>query len=217
MKKLPLALLALTLAAMLALSGCSKQEDSTVQPTPEPEAAATAQPTPEPTVTPAPTRVARVAPKDIEYTKLTSNPLNIAFDYPSHWLNEAGSSTICYYEPVNEGETGARMAISAKKMTKKPNTTKLKSEMNAMLEVLTGQYDTLTRRSRNVGTRMIKTAGISQYYRASVGDQEISGYLLMAYSKSQKSLYLFHFSSASSEFDSYKRVIEHIRNSCLIV
>ena len=112
MKKLLCLLLA---CLLLALTGCGGS-NTNVEPTEEPTA--TPEPTPEPT--PAPSPVPKTAIADYEYYLASNSTLDVMFKYPSHWINQPGRSTIGYIEPVDPGETPARLAVTSKLMAERP-------------------------------------------------------------------------------------------------
>ena len=57
-----------------------------------------------------------LAISEYTYAVLTNDTLGVRFSYPSHWIQTPGRRTICYEEPVGEGDIPARMAVSVKQL-----------------------------------------------------------------------------------------------------
>jgi hypothetical protein len=119
--------LAFLLIALMTLSaaGCDllvPPDEAADAPAATLEATEQPEPTPVPTAppvpTPSPSPVPCVEIQDYQYSKISNQVLDIAFEYPSHWVNVPGNITICYVQPVNEGEAAARVAVSVKKTNK---------------------------------------------------------------------------------------------------
>lgn len=208
-------LAALCLCALLLLGGCGKKEEQADSPetttTPEPTEAPT--PTPEPTATPEP--VPTVAVGSYQYETIENSNLQVSFQHPTHWTNDPGKYTICYIEPVNVGEVGARVAVSAKSVSRAPDTTSLKKQLASLMEQLAASYFSFTP-SEDIQTdeAVFGTKGLSQTYTAR--DEEgnrVTGFVLMAYVSSNKRIYALHFSAPSGRYEELAPVLSTIRQS----
>lgn len=207
------------LCALLFLSGCGKKDASQTDPeatiTPEPTVQATI--TPEPTATPEP--VATVPVSSYRYETINNVNLQVSFQYPSHWTNDPGKYTICYREPVNPGEAGGRVAVSAKTVSRAPDTTSLKKQLASFMEKVEASYFSFTA-GDDVQTdeAVFGTKGLSQTYTAR--DEEgnrYTGFVLMAYVSSNKRIYVLHFSAPSGRYEEMSTVLETIRQSLAVV
>ena len=142
-----LALLVLMALVMGLLSSCRSDPTTQPMPSPTPEVtlapAPTPSPTPEPTAEPTPEPVPTVAVADYTYERITNGTLAVQFKYPSHWISNPGKTTICYTEPVNEGEVGARVAATASKTSKTPTSKQMKNKMASFIENLGEEYQNL--------------------------------------------------------------------------
>ena len=92
------------LMALLLLFGCARAEEDIF-------AATITSPTPTAGV-----GSIGLAISEYTYAVLTNDTLGVRFSYPSHWIQTPGRRTICYEEPVGEGDIPARMAVSAKQL-----------------------------------------------------------------------------------------------------
>jgi len=218
MKKICL-LAAVCLCALLLLSGCSKDEQTQTNPnvteTPVPTQAPTN--TPVPTATPKPVEVIPV--KEYRYDAVNNVNLQVTFQYPSHWVNDPGKSTICYLEPVNAGEVASRIAVSAKTVSRAPDTTSLKKQLTKFTDLLAESYFSFTPGEQiNTDEAVFNTSGISQSYTArDEAGNRITGYILMAYVSSNKHIYVFHFSASSGRYEEMYPVVATVRQSLAVV
>lgn len=208
-------LAALCLCALVLLSGCGKKDEAADNPeatdTPVPTEAPVQ--TPEPTATPEP--VPTVAVGSYQYETISNSNLQVSFQHPTHWTNDPGKYTICYREPVNAGEVGARVAVSAKTVSRAPDTTSLKKQLASLMEQLeTGYFSFTASEDIQTDEAVFGTKGLSQTYTAR--DEEgnrITGFVLMAYVSSNKRIYALHFSAPSSRYDELSPVLSTIRQS----
>ena len=194
---------ALCLCAALCLTGCGKKDDA------QNNAEATATPEPVPTV----------AIGSYRYETINNVNLQVSFQYPSHWTNDPGKYTICYREPVNPGEVGARVAVSAKTVSRAPDTTSLKKQLTSFMEKVEASYFSFTA-GDNVQTdeAVFGTKGLSQTYTARDEDgNRYTGFVLMAYVSSNKHIYVLHFSAPSGRYEEMGTVLETIRQSLAVV
>ena len=206
-------LLCLLLALlMLALTGCGgKDKDETE----EPAVTATATPEPTPEPSPSPTPVPKVAIEDYQYFLLTNSTLAVIFKYPSHWINQPGKSTISYVEPVNPGETPARLAVTSKAVSERPDSKKLKAQMDSFLALVEAQYPDYQSGEFKDNVTIMETTGIRQRYTARDPDTDIpiTGYVLVCYVRSTRRIYLLHFTAPTRDYDELSAVIDVIRDS----
>ena len=198
--------------ALLFLTGCgSKKTDETE----EPAATATATPEPTPEPTPSPTPVPKVAIEDYQYFLLTNSTLAVIFKYPSHWINQPGKSTISYIEPVNAGETPARLAVTSKAVTERPGSKELKAQLDSFLALVSAQCPDYEAGEFKNDVAIMETTGIRQRYTARDPDTNvpITGYALVCYVRAARRIYLLHFTAPTREYDELSTVIDVIRES----
>lgn len=212
-----LALLVLMALVMGLLSSCRSDPTTQPMPSPTPEVtlapAPTPSPTPEPTAEPTPEPVPTVAVADYAYERITNGTLAVQFKYPSHWISNPGKTTICYTEPVNEGEVGARVAVTASKTSKTPTSKQMKNKMASFIENLGEEYQNLEKGKINGKAKLCKASGYAQSYTATVNGVEITGQVVMAYVKNKKRIYTFHFNAPTDRFEELKEVRTTIKDS----
>ena len=205
-------LLCLLLAMlMLVLTGCGNDKPDPEEPAVT--ATATPEPTPEPSPTPVP--VAKVAIEDYQYFLLTNSTLAVSFKYPSHWKNQPGKSTISYVEPVNPGETPARLAVTSKAVTERPGSKELRAQLDSFLDLVKAKYPDYQSGEFKDNVAIMETTGIRQRYTARDPDTDvpITGYALVCYVRSVRRIYLLHFTAPSSSYEELSAVIDVIRES----
>ena len=209
MKRLIACLLTLGLT-MVALTGCGSRGGNT-EATPEP--VATVEVTPEPTPVPTPVPVVDIA--DYEYYYITNSTLGVSFKYPSHWINSPGRSTISYVEPVNPGETPARIAVTSKSVSSRTDDKKVREQLEYFLTLVQTEYNSYIPGEFKEDVAIMETTGIRQKYTARDVDtgELITGYVLMCYVKSARRIYMLHFTAPSRRYDDLSVIIDVIRDS----
>lgn len=209
MKKILLLLLVLSMALFMA--GCGNQQEV------EPEVTAT--PTPAPTATPeptiAPTPVPVVALADYQYFIVTNSTLAVSFKYPSHWVNEPGKASIRYTEPVNAGETPAQLTVTSKVVSERPGSRGMEKQLENFLTIVEQKVSGFEKGELKEDVQILESDGLRQKYTARdpKTDEPITGYVLMAYVKSVKRIYLLHFTAPSDRYDEMSSIIDVIRES----
>ncbi|MBO4885562.1 MAG: hypothetical protein J5602_09645 [Clostridia bacterium] len=214
MKHAKKALCLLLACLILPLAGCGKKND-TSDPDELQPAAVTATPEPTPEPSPSPTPVPKVAIEDYQYFLLTNSTLAVIFKYPSHWINQPGKSTISYIEPVNPGETPARLAVTSKSMTQKPGSKELKAQLDSFLALVEAQCPDYEAGEYKDNVAIMETTGIRQRYTARDPDTNvaITGYALVCYVRSARRIYLLHFTAPTRDYDELSVVVDVIRES----
>lgn len=205
-------ILSLILVVLLViLCGCGKNE------TPEEEATATPSPSPTPTLepTPSPTPVPVVAIGDYQYYVVNNSTLAVSFKYPSHWINSPGTSTICYVEPVDAGDLAARLAVTSKVLSKKPETKEIKAQLAEFMALVAENSVSYEEGELKDDVAIMDVEGIRQKYTARdvATGKAYTGYALICYVHSARRLYLLHFTAPTEDYDSLSAVIDVIRDS----
>ena len=200
----------LLLAMILAMTGCgSDDKDSSA--TPEP--ALTPEITPVPT--PVPTAVPVVDISNYEYYYITNSTLDVSFQYPSHWINSPGRSTISYVEPVDPGLTPARVAVSSKLVSNKTTDKTVRDQLDYFLTLVATQYTSYIAGEFKEDVDVMGTKGLRQKYTArdtNTGEL-ITGYVLMCYVKASRRIFVLHFTAPSRRYDNLSPIIDVVRES----
>lgn len=183
----------------------SADADASEAPTPLPDVT--------PVPTPSPTPVPVVAIADYKYQKLSNKTLNVSFTYPSHWINVPGSITISYVEPVDEGNVAARVAVSVKKASKVPDAAALKSQLEKLIDSVSGSFSDFKRGSASKKLKFMGSAAYSVVYEASMDGQSVKGFMIITYRKSKKRLVALHFYAPADRYDDFSPVLKQIRDS----
>ena len=127
MKRICTALLAL----MLLLGGAVAEEDIfavNISPTPTVEA------------TPGVPSL-RLGISEYTYAVWENTTLGVRFAYPSHWEQTPGRRSICYEEPVGEGEVPARMVVSVKQLDDRADEDEMTSQLSQLVYAIFSQFD----------------------------------------------------------------------------
>lgn len=208
---------ALLLALAFLLGGCSggapeTEQAETPPPSQTPEAAQDLPPTPPPT----PAQVVDISA--YQYQTISNSTLHVSFQYPSHWLSSPGKQTICYVEPVNEGTTAARLAVSSIEVEKAPGDKEMQAQMNRFTDLLGTAYAGFALGETREDVEVMDAKGLRKKYTAMTeSGEELTGYILMAYNKTYKRVYLLHFTAPSGKYILLSAVIDAARLSMAAV
>ena len=151
-----------------------------------------------------------LAISEYTYAVLTNDTLGVRFSYPSHWIQTPGRRTICYEEPVGEGDIPARMAVSVKQLDDRPDDDELVSQLSAFITVIFTQFDRYEIGNLITDVPFMGKTAYSTVYRGYKGDQVIRGTAIMA-SVGTK-IYAFHFSCDADDYDAMTTVMEYLRS-----
>ena len=193
MKRICTALLAL----LLLLGGAHAEEDIF--------AATIATPTPTAGVS-----SISLAISEYTYAVLTNDTLGVRFSYPSHWIQTPGRRTICYEEPVGEGDIPARMAVSVKQLDDRADEDEMTAQLSSFVTAIFTQFDRYEIGNLITDVPFMGKTAYSTVYRGYKGDQVIRGTAIMA-SVGTK-IYAFHFSCDADDYDAMTTVMEYLRS-----
>ena len=196
--------------AALLLTGCGS---SNTAPEPTEEPTATPEPTPEPT--PAPSPVPKTAIADYDYYLVSNSTLDVMFKYPSHWINQPGRSTISYIEPVDPGQTPARLAVTSKLLSERPTSRQVRTHLDDFMRLVEERYTSYEAGELDEEVEILETTGFSQRYTARDPEtnEAVTGYALVYYLRDSRRVYLFHFTAPTREFSQFSPVLDTIIDS----
>ena len=160
-----------------------------------------------PTATPTPS----LSPQEYTYATATSNALGLTILYPSHWENLPGRYTVCFREPVEDGDIPARFAITYKELSKKPDEDALESQLYAYLTaILIDHYDSYECSTLLTDLQFLGKTGVGCIYKGFKGEQVVRGYVVI--SAVGTTAYAYHFSCDENDYSSMESVMTHIMN-----
>lgn len=151
-----------------------------------------------------------LAISEYTYAVLTNDTLGVRFSYPSHWIQTPGRRTICYEEPVGEGDIPARMAVSVKQLDDRADGDELTRQLSSFVSAIFTQFDRYEIGNLITDVPFMGKTVYSTVYRGYKGDQVIRGTAIMA-SVGTK-IYAFHFSCDADDYDAMTTVMEYLRS-----
>lgn len=151
-----------------------------------------------------------LAISEYTYAVLTNDTLGVRFSYPSHWIQTPGRRTICYEEPVGEGDIPARMAVSVKQLDDRADGDELSRQLSSFVSAIFTQFDRYEIGNLITDVPFMGKTAYSTVYRGYKGDQVIRGTAIMA-SVGTK-IYAFHFSCDADDYDAMTTVMEYLRS-----
>lgn len=188
-------------------------EDEGEEPDDEPAEEATD--APESTQTPEPTSVSPYL--NYSYSMLTDTAFGFVLNYPTTWTNLPGKYTVCFQEPVSDGDFAARVAISSKKMAHKPDADTLLAQFKAFAKQVYQNYDPSTFEfgSLQTSSTFMGQKAMSIGYLAYSGDIEVQGYMCCC--AIDYTIYVFHFCSSYNDYEDMQPVMTRMRDSVTLV
>ena len=151
-----------------------------------------------------------LAISEYTYAVLTNDTLGVRFSYPSHWIQTPGRRTICYEEPVGEGDIPARMAVSVKQLDDRADEDEMTAQLSSFVTAIFTQFDRYEIGNLITDVPFMGKTAYSTIYRGYKGDQVIRGTAIMA-SVGTK-IYAFHFSCDADDYDAMTTVMEYLRS-----
>ena len=151
-----------------------------------------------------------LAISEYTYAVISNDTLGVRFSYPSHWEQTPGRRTICYQEPVAEGDIPARMAVSVKQLDDRPNDDELTRQLSSFITAIFTQFDRYEIGNLITDVGFMGKTAHSTIYRAYSGDKVVQGSVIMACVGTK--LYAFHFSAEESDYDAMGQVMEYLRS-----
>ena len=151
-----------------------------------------------------------LAISEYTYAVLTNDTLGVRFSYPSHWIQTPGRRTICYEEPVGEGDIPARMAVSVKQLDDRADEDEMTAQLSSFVTAIFTQFDRYEIGNLITDVPFMGKTAYSTVYRGYKGDQVIRGTAIMA-SVGTK-IYAFHFSCDADDYDAMTTVMEYLRS-----
>ena len=151
-----------------------------------------------------------LAISEYTYAVLTNDTLGVRFSYPSHWIQTPGRRTICYEEPVGEGDIPARMAVSVKQLDDRADGDELTRQLSSFVSAIFTQFDRYEIGNLITDVPFMGKTAYSTVYRGYKGDQVIRGTAIMAGVGTK--IYAFHFSCDADDYDAMTTVMEYLRS-----
>ena len=195
MKRICAALLAL----LLLLGGAGAEEDIfavNISPTPTVEATSGV-----PSL--------RLGISEYTYAILENETLGVRFAYPSHWEQTPGRRSICYEEPVGEGEVPARMVVSVKQLDDRADEDEMTGQLSQLVYAIFDQFDSYEIGNLITDVPFMGKTAYSTIYRGYKGDDVIQGSVIIANVGTK--IYAFHFSCAADDYDDMETVMYYLR------
>lgn len=195
MKRICAALLAL----LLLLGGAGAEEDIfavNISPTPTVEATSGV-----PSL--------RLGISEYTYAILENETLGVRFAYPSHWEQTPGRRSICYEEPVAEGEVPARMVVSVKQLDDRADEDEMTGQLSQLVYAIFDQFDSYEIGNLITDVPFMNKTAYSTIYRGYKGDDIIQGSVIIANVGTK--IYAFHFSCAADDYDDMETVMYYLR------
>ena len=195
MKRICTALLAL----LLLLGGAVAEEDIfavNISPTPTVEATSGV-----PSL--------RLGISEYTYAILENETLGVRFAYPSHWEQTPGRRSICYEEPVGEGEVPARMVVSVKQLDDRADEDEMTGQLSQLVYAIFDQFDSYEIGNLITDVPFMNKTAYSTIYRGYKGDDIIQGTVIIANVGTK--IYAFHFSCAADDYDDMETVMYYLR------
>lgn len=208
-------LLWMCLVLCLLAAGCSTSSDSSGDGAAAANADATQEPGTAddvPTLPPDEEIVDEIAPANYQYAQLSSSSGNLTLEYPSHWTRIPGVSTICFVEPVTDGDTPARFTFTKKTLDSAPDSSKKTSQLASFVKRVVADYNSYEVSPLSTdGSFMGDKSAYYVTYTVQKDGITLKGYVIMA--TKDKTLYVYHFRANVTDYEAFNSVMTRIRDS----
>lgn len=149
------------------------------------------------------------------YESQTNTLLGINLQYPSGWVNNPGTSTICYLESVTSDAVVGRMAVTVKEVSKVPTSEELEDQLTGLSSSIATMYSNFNITDMTTDAKFMNTRAYALRYTADSAKGQVSGFITITHIS--KKLYAFHYSCAAESFDANSALIQALRDSISLV
>lgn len=149
------------------------------------------------------------------YETQTNTLLGITLKYPSGWVNNPGTSTICYLESTTADTVVGRVAITVKEVSKAPTSEEMEDQLTALSSSIATMYTNFNITDMTTDAKFINTRAYALRYTADSAKGQVSGFVTITHIN--KKLYAFHYSCAAGSFDSNSAIIQELRDSVALI
>ena len=148
-----------------------------------------------------------------QFSAVVDENVDYTFNYPSHWNNVPGIYTICFREPVEDGDFPARIAVTRKRLVHTPDDQALTDQLISYMRSISRQYDrsTFQTSTANFDDRFMGTRAFSNTYLAYWGDIEVKGFVIGC--AIERTMYILHFSASYSDYLALSNVLKYMVQS----
>ena len=210
MKKYLLMLMLAVMAIVLCACGSDKAE---VEATAAPDSNAeteTEQQVEMPVIAADPTAI-----PDISYGNYTYLPFNLdngfTFNVPSHWQRQPASNSVCFTEPVKDGEIPGRVVVTSKKVEAVGENTREKQLRSFFANIL-GDFETYSWSDIYTDQPFVgDDSAHSVIYSGTRDGLAYKGYVILG--AKGTTIYVYHFRCAESEYEAMENIMKHMRDS----
>ena len=159
----------------------------------------------------------RVDVSSVQFSALTDASLGFTFNYPSNWVNIPGIRTVCFHEPVEEGDFPARITISIKTTSHTVENDVLITQLTKFMRTISKQYAAKTFQTGKVNLKdtFFKRTAFSNTYMAYYGDIEVKGFIIGC--AIGKSIVVGHFCSTYEDYAPMRSLMRYMFNSAQLL
>ena len=159
----------------------------------------------------------RVDVSSVQFSALTDASLGFTFNYPSNWVNIPGIRTVCFHEPVEEGEFPARITISVKTMSHTVENDVLVTQLTKFMRTISKQYASKTFQAGKVNKKdkFFKRNAYSNTYMAYYGDTEVKGFIIGC--GIGKAVVVGHFCASYEDYAPMRSLMRYMLNSAQLL
>lgn len=211
MKKIIFILMLITVT--LALCACGGSDDVEVEATsaPDSDSEVVSEPQAEiPVIDAEATAIPEISYGNYTYTPFTLEN-GFTLNVPSHWERQPASNSICFTEPVKEGEIPGRIVVSSKKVESVGDSTR-ESQLRSFFANILGDFDTYSWSDIYTDQPFLgDSSAHSVIYSGTRDDLAYKGYVILA--AKGTTIYVYHFRCADSEYEAMEGVMKSVRDS----
>ena len=154
-------------------------------------------------------------PAAVPCETLTNTQLGIKLQYPTGWVSNPGTATICFLESVSMAGVPGRMAVTVKPVKATPTSKEMEDQLSTLSTAVSTQYSNFNITEMTSDARFMNTRAYALRYTADSEQGEVSGFITITHIS--KKIYAFHYSCATENFTASSAMIQTLRDSVALI
>ena len=148
------------------------------------------------------------------YTPFALPETGFYMQVPSHWERQPASKSVCFVEPVAEGQVPGRIVVTSKKLEAVTDKTR-DSQLRSFFARILGDFDTYEWSDVFTGTSFMGDEdAIWVTYSGTRDGLAYKGYVILG--ARETTIYVYHFRCGADNYAALEDVIEHVRESIAV-
>lgn len=149
--------------------------------------------------------------EEAAYETLNNAQLGITLKYPTGWVSNPGTATICFLESLTTETVPGRMAVSVKPVSSTPSSEKMEDQLSSLSGEIAKMYTNFNVAEMTTNGKFMNTRAYALRYTADSDRGGVTGYVVITHIS--KKIYAFHYSCGSDMFEANSAQIQTLRDA----